>query len=761
MADESSYEVALANGHSCLWEQRWEDAVVAFEEAVREFPERSAPYAGLGAAYFSLGQYEDALERYKQAARYSSGDVIYLRQIGDICERLGRSEQAAQTYLAIGEIELQRRATEQAAHHWTRAVRLDPDLLPAHQRLARYYAGTENNPAAIQEFLQVARIYQQKGEPENALRTCQLALRFDTNHAGALAAIEQLQRGEPIVLAATRDTILGPMEVYPTDAELDLYQAGIIWATGDQAESGSLLLDAQQLAADRLAGRILAGAPASADDASSAAAAHSKLELDVLLSQALDFDSRRQSSEAIGCYERAIAGGVNDAAAHFNLGLRYQESARDREAIHEFCISMQDQEFWLASHFALGESYRARGQLDDALKHFMTVLKTLDLSTVPQAQAPRMLELYDNLAQNLLDHQEDGRLSIFMNALVGFLSQADWKEKAQEARARLDALTDQRMIILGDLFTSGSAKVLEALYLSQEYEREGHMNAALEEAYRAIAAAHDYLPAHIRLAELLAKQGPGEAAADKYLIIGDTFHARGDLNGAAQMYERAKDLAPLNLSAYFRLVDLSRRQKQYDRALENYIALGAAQERLEQPEQARATYQAALKLAPMGAQETEWRGRLLRLIAGIDMQQGEWHLALAAYRELRLADPLDSQSALTLMDLYFKMDRSELAVRELDHYFGQLIDEGREGEVPTILTEAVALHPTSIGLNERLARLHLAQGRTAAALPVLDQLAELHLNAGEDRAAADTVALIVKLDAENVARYHQLQKQLR
>ncbi len=759
MADESSYEVALANGHSYLWEQRWAEAVVAFDQAVREYPQRSAAYAGLGAAYFALGQYEDALESYKLAARHSAGDVIYLRQIGDIYERLGQPRQAAETYLAIGEIEYRRRAVEQAAHNWTRAARLEPDLLAAHQRLARYHAGEGTIPAAMSEFLQVARIYQAQNDPESALRTCQLALRFDTNHAGVLAAIEQLRKGEPIQIAATHDTVLGTIEVYPA-AELDLYQAGIIWATGDQAGAGSLLLDAQQLAAERLSARILAGPPASADDPSSAGAP-SKLELDVLLSQALDYDSRRQCNDAINCYERAIAGGVSDTAAHFSLGLRYQESARDGEAIREFCIAMQDQAFWLASHFALGESYRTRGQLDDALKHFITVLKTLDLSTVPEDQAPRMLELYDNLAQNLLDNREDGRLSIFMNALVGFLSQADWKEKVQQARLRLDALGDQRMIILGDLFTSGSAKVLEALYLSQEYEREGRLNAALEEAYRAIAAAKDYLPAHIRLAEVLVSQGRSDEAAEKYQIIGDTFHARGDLNGAAQMYEQTIALAPLELAAYYRLIDLARRQQQFDHALEYYVALGGAQEQLRQPERARATYQAALKLASLGSPENEWRARLLRLVAAIDMQQGEPHLALAAYRELRLNDPLDRHDVLTLVDLYFQLDQPEVAVRELDHYFGQLIDEGREEEVPVVLTEAVALHPTSIGLNERLARLHLAQGQTAAALPVLDRLAELHLSAGETRAAADTMALIVRLDAGNAASYHQLQKQLR
>ena len=121
--NRAQYEEALSRGHSFSWDQRWQDAVMAFEVAAAEFPDKPAPYAGMGMAYVELGQLEQALEHYKQAARYSKGDVIYLRQVADVQERLGRYEAAGQTYMAIGEIHLRRSELEQAVDNWRALAR--------------------------------------------------------------------------------------------------------------------------------------------------------------------------------------------------------------------------------------------------------------------------------------------------------------------------------------------------------------------------------------------------------------------------------------------------------------------------------------------------------------------------------------------------------------------------------------------------------------------------------------------------------------
>ncbi|HZD10526.1 MAG TPA: tetratricopeptide repeat protein, partial [Candidatus Binatia bacterium] len=151
--NRAHYEEALSRGHTYSWDQHWEEAVARFKEAVAEFPEEPAPYAGIAMAAFELGHLEEALENYKLAARYSRGDVIYLRQVADVQERLGQLNEAGQTYMAIGEIHLRRSALEQAVDNWHRAARLAPGLLGAHQRLARYHTQQGQVRPAIREYL--------------------------------------------------------------------------------------------------------------------------------------------------------------------------------------------------------------------------------------------------------------------------------------------------------------------------------------------------------------------------------------------------------------------------------------------------------------------------------------------------------------------------------------------------------------------------------------------------------------------------------
>lgn len=315
-------------------------------------------------------------------------------------------------------------------------------------------------------------------------------------------------------------------------------------------------------------------------------------------------------------------------------------------------------------------------------------------------------------------------------------------------------------MILGDILTAGSEKVLESLYLSQEYERRNLLNSAAEEVYRAIGLSPDYLPAHIRLGEVLALQGQTEAAVSKFVAVGDTFRARGDMNGAISMYERVVEISPLDLSIRSRLVDLLKRHGQIDQSLEHYMALGEAYYQLAQVDKARETYQAALKLAPRGSPEHKWRARILRHIADIDMQRFEWRRALSAYQEIRKEDPFDERTAITLIDLYFKLHQPNLALRELDVYLKQLISSGRGAKVPGILQDMVSRYPTSSGLVERLIRLYLAQKRTADVIEILDRLGEAQLDAGMTEEAAATIRRIIQFNPPNVASYRQLLKQL-
>ncbi|MCP5097821.1 MAG: tetratricopeptide repeat protein [Chloroflexi bacterium] len=751
--NRARFEEALTRGHSYSWDQNWDEAIKAFGTAVKEIPSEPAPYAGLGMAYLELTQLGKALENYKLAARYSRGDVIHLRQVADVQERLGMLGEAGKTYMAIGEIELARKRLNEAMNNWFRAVRLEPNLLKAHQRLASIYARQGSTLNAIREYLAIARILNEQGEREKAIQACQLGLKLDPRNAEVLTAIEMITQGESLAREGDASTPQSSSAV----SEVAQQMAAALKTRGmtadkSNAASVSPVQDARRLALEQLAQEIFTDD----DDADVA-----MFQRATLISQALDYQTRGMTAEAISAYEQAMSAGVDHAAAHFNLGLLYQDNLRFEDAIREFEISVQEYEYRLASHFALGESHRARGRTDQAIENFISVLKIVDLATVEHAHADRLIELYENLADSLVAQGERDQATGFANALVEFLGHRGWEDKVKEARGRLDSISDSGMMILGDVLTAGTENVLESLYLAQEYSKRNMYDTAVEEIYRAIQISPDYLPAHLQLAETLGKQGRREAAARKYTRIAETYNVRNDFNGSVMSYEKVVSLSPLDIPVKQKLVDLLKRHGEIDRALEHYVQMGDAHYQLAQIDKARDTFQDALKLAPRSSEDKVWRTKLLRLIAEIDMQRFDWKRALTAYRDLRQLESEDERTVMTLVDLYYKVGQPLHAVAELDNYLKQLVRSGRGAKLPGILEDMVQRRPTDPHLVERLFRLYLQQKKGDAAVKILEKLGESQIESGDNAGAIETIKKIVKLNPPNVATYKQLLGQLR
>lgn len=737
---QTSYEAALNRGHSYNWDQDWEAAIAAFQQAAKQAPQEPAPYAGLGMAYMGQQQLGKALENYKLAARYSQGDIIYLRHVAELQQELGLLAEAGQTYMTIGEVELGRKRLKDAVDNWHRATRLNPSLLRAHQRLAAVYQKQGIVRNATHEYLMIAHLLLAQGEKDKALQACGFALQLDPRNADVLTAMEMVKQGQPLFT----DKQMAPR----VGAAVETGATAVLPAKAE-AETAVPVQDARRMALEQLASKLF-----SEDEDPS------KLRRATLLSQALDAQTHGLTNEAISFYEQVIGAGETSPAVHFNLGLLYQDKLRFEDAIRKFETAVTEPEYRLASHFSLGECHRARGRLDKAITHFISVLRIVDQETVRHDQADRLIELYENLADSLMAKGEHDQATAFANALVDFLGQRGWEDKVKEARNRLDAISDTGMMILGDVLTAGTEHVLESLYLSKEYARRGMFNTAIEETYRAIQLSPDYLPAHIQLAELLAEQGRHEMASAKFMVIADNYRARGDTNGAIMTYEKVAELAPLDLPIRARLTDMLKRHGQIDRALEHYMAMGSAYYQLAQVDEARATYQEALKLVPRSSDEAAWKLRLLRQLADLDLQRLDWRQALLAYRELRELDPDDERIALTLVDLYYKVGLPNNAINLLDQYLMQMVRTGRSNKVIAILEDLVQQRPFDANLAERLYRLYVQRKQRQAAIDLLDSLGEAQLEAGDAEGAIKTLERIIKLNPPDKASYQQLLQQL-
>lgn len=338
--DRTKYQKAMQMGLAFNEKSQWKEAFGAFRVAIGEFPQQPAPYAGLGEACLGLKQLDRALDCFKLAAKYSRGDISYLAKVADIQERQGQLSEAARTYMAVGEIQLKQRHIDEAIGNWERSIRLDSSLLGAHKRLAMVFQRLNRKRDAVREYLAIARILQMRGENKKALQMCQAALRLDPGNEDVLTAVELIRHGEA-AFDEPEEELESPTVSAEEQAEADsLTETVRQMAAIFEAERSQHVLaetpvnegpvaKARHLAQEQLAEEIFRDED---EEDASPNGGLSKLERDALLGQAMDFETRGQLDDAIGCYRRAIQGGLELPAAYFTLGMLLIDNHQIEEA---------------------------------------------------------------------------------------------------------------------------------------------------------------------------------------------------------------------------------------------------------------------------------------------------------------------------------------------------------------------------------------------------------------------------------------------
>ncbi len=736
------YEEALRQGAARAWERRWEEAIAAYQQALAEFPDEPDALSGLGLALAGAGRAEEALPVLQRAADLARENPVLHEQVAQVLERLGRSGEAAQAYLQAADLYLRQQASGLAVERWKDAIRVDPSCIQAHANLLRVYVGQGKHREAIAEYLTLATIYRDQGETEKAMELCQYALKLDPRHPDVLALLDALRYGIP--KAGGTGPLKAPEEELPEKPP----------------ERGNPVEAARRTALAQLAEVVFEETPPHTGPL--ILRPLSKREIDTLISRGIDAQERGDVDEAIACYEEVLKGGVIEPAVHFNLGLLYQQKLQLEDAIAQFQQSVSSPQYRLGSLFALGECYRALGRIDEALTYFLEVLKILDLSTVRQDQADDLIRLYDELASTYAARGEREQAVEFINTLIAFLSEKGWEDKVHQARQRLDLLSREGPVLsLAEILTvPGSERIIQSIGLAQEYLRRDLPRAAMDELMSAVERAPTFLPIHRQIGETLAAMGRTEQAVGKFLAIADTYRVRGNFSQAVAMYERALRLAPMNIPARLKLIDLLVSLGEIDRALEHYLALGDAYYQMAQLDQAREKYSEALQLAPRGSPERRWEVKFLHRIGDIDLQRVEWRRAVSVYERIRDIAPDDEKARFTLMDLYERLGRPDRALAELDGLLRHYVQAGKAPKALSILEKLVQEKPEAIPLRARLAQLYLNAGRKEDALRELDILGDLQLQAGKVKDAIATIQVILRLRPPNAEAYRELLEQL-
>jgi tetratricopeptide (TPR) repeat protein len=747
-----AYNAAIKRAADLAWRKKWSVAIQEYGKALDEFPQDVAALTGLGLAYVETHQLERALSTYEKAANAAPESPEVIERLGQTFARLARWPEAGRAYVAAAEAHLRLHDVPGAIGMWRQAAMLSPENLDAHSHLAQAYESQGEERRAARHHLIIARVLERRGNHEQAVRHSEAACRLDANNGEAKQVLEALRSGRPLPD--------GPTARLQPDAEGKRTLDSFVVFDDIEMEATRLLPEQQSASpADLLREHALAQL---ADALFSAHGDPQALEADMLLGQAVDLQTRGLTDRAIATYEKALGAGIDRPAVHYNLGLLYREKGDYARAIAHVERALDHDDYSLGAHYSIGEIYYAWGRHNQALQHLLKVLWSIDAQTVSQERQGALELAYRRLQQQYAAQDGGAETQRFIQSILSFLNRRGWAQYMAETREQLDSLAGGALLlsVAETLAEPSSETTLTAMRQIGRYLGDKKVFTALEECFWAIQHAPDYLPLHLRLADILISEGKSDEAVEKYTTVAETYKIRGNVERAIPLYRKALEIAPMNIDVRGRLIQTLLEAGMYDQAIEQYVAVADAYYQLAQVDKALAKYQEALSNAGLASPGRQWEVNILHRIGDIHTQRLDWQHAASAYQQVKRIDPLEYRARVYLVDLYLKLGRSEQALDELEE-----LPEAFKGQrVPPAMIEAIdhlgRAHPTHLPLHIRLARAYLDLHLKEKAIGELDKVGEIQLEAGKTKEAIRTIQAIIRLGPDNVEGYQQLLKQL-
>lgn len=724
-ANKSLFQDALKKASNAAWDRRWDTAIKEYRRALTEFPDDFSARSGLALALQESNKLDEALAEYKLLTKTQRGDPIPLAHVAVLLEKMNRKGDSAAAYLELAEIYQEQKQMNKAVEAWRKAGALDPERPEPHEKLAAAFGDAGHNGAAAREWLALAKLAQRAGDPERARQAAERALALEPdNTQGKFLLNELMGRGASLA-----------------------------------AEPGSSPVElARRNALSRLASSVLDDkTPWRRGDSGGRAGA----DLDTLLARAIDAQQRGQTREAIALYQELIGAGMARTEVQFNLAILYQNTLSHDEAIALLNQTVRAPQFAVASHLALGQSYRAQGKVDNALEHYLEAMKIIDLSTVNRSQADQVIRLYESLSEGYRAKGDEQSARRYTEHLLDYLNQKGWQDKVREVRQHIETMAKG-----GTLFSMQevldvpeSERVVELLRASAALMQTGKLYAAGDLAFQAIELAPNYLAAHVQLAEIAVQAGKLHEGVDKFDILAETAEVRRDLPKAVSFYRQALKLAPDDVTRRAKLISVLVQSGQLPEALNEYESVGQGLETSGQLQKAADKYAEGLKLAQRAGVVGPSVAQLRRQLGAAYIKLHEDDKALAVFQQVRAADPEDDHARYYLIELYLRKDQTVDAERELDELMERYASAPEYGQAA--LSSLAASFPESVGVHRRLAQYYAAGGDAAQAVAMLDAMGDRLLNAGRNQEAVGVIQDIIALNPPQVNDYRRLLFELR
>ena len=763
---EDIFQKAMNEGHSAAWDQEWDKAVGAYRRALEEFPDQPKALNSLGLALFQLGSVDEALQIYLRAAKVSPDDPVPAEKVAQLSERVGDLKTAMDSAIHAGDLYLKQRDTEKAIENWVRVTSINPENAIAHSRLAQVHERLGYKKQAVTEYLALASIIQRAGNAEKTLEMVNRALAILPDSAEIKQAQTLLKNGQLLPKPVRGKGGTGPIRM----AQVKQLQEP------QKASSGmEPIVEARQKALTHLAEllfeysdespaaqerRGLAAIVKGTGSVSLQQAEQAKVILH--LGQAIDAQSKGNSTQAAEEMESALEAGLNNPALYFSLGYLRFMGERYESAQRFLQNAVKHNDYALATRLLLGQMMTKKSGVHESAMEYLEALKLADSMTVPQELADDIRQQYEPIIETYQNQTDDTVLKKICENIEGLLVRPNWREQLHKMREQLPKQEGNLPAPLADVILQAqSSTVLESMNRINQLARMGNLRSAMDEAYDALQQAPIYLPLHTIMGDLLVQEGRTADAITKFGVVAHSYSVRGEVLQATKLLRRIIQLSPMDMAARTRLIDQLVARGQVDDAINEYLELAAIYYRLAELDMARKTYTTALRLVQQGNANRDWNAHILQRMADIDMQRLDWKQALRVYEQIRTLVPDDDSANRQLIELNLRMGQTDKALSELDVYISRLEQHGKIEPAIAFLEELVRDHEDHPMLKRTLAALLHRNGRISEAIALLDILGDTLLQNGDRQSAMEVINQIVLMNPPNADDYRQLLNQMR
>ncbi|RME86784.1 MAG: tetratricopeptide repeat protein, partial [Anaerolineae bacterium] len=584
----------MNEGHSAAWDQQWDKAAEAYRKALEEFPDHPKALSNLGLALYQLQRYEEALDVYRRMAQVAPEDPLPVEKIAQLSERLGNLKEAISASMQAADLYLKSRDIDKAIENWVRVTQLNPEHIRARSRLALAHERLGHIKQAIAEYLAIASLVQRTGNLEKAAELVNKALQLDPENQEARQAQSLLKAGQLLPKPLRPKGGTGPIRM----AQVKQLQPS---AQGGQAALDPIA-EARQKALTKLA-EILFDYTDESESAQQRRGLQAivrgtgQLSLQKMeqakvvlhLSQAIDAQTRNQTSLAAEELEQALAAGFSHPALYFDLGLLRSQGERLESALRHLQHAVKHNDFALATRLLMGNICRRLGRLQEAAVHYLEALKLADAEVLPKESAEEVRQLYEPLIEAQKSQMDEDALHRLCDNIHDLLVRPDWQATLLKAREQLPQVSEDAppLPLAEILIQAQSSRVLEAINRIHQLARAGHIRSAMDEAFQAISHAPTYLPLHTLIGDLLLQDNRTQDAITKFFVVAQAYSVRGEANQAIKLLRRVIQLAPMDLTARTRLIDLLIARGQVDDAIAEYLDLADIYYRLAELDMAR------------------------------------------------------------------------------------------------------------------------------------------------------------------------------